>query len=329
MDFTSKNDQKYAIYDMGVGSLAIILTLAIAIQTYYIRKKKVIIYAQPDFIALIFAGLLLVAGGAVLYSTEPSPETCVVREWLVAFGFSLELTPLIVKIAAINNLMQQAKKMKHAKLSRKRLFGIVGGVMCFIVIYLSVWTVLDPPSLKKHTVLTDRKTESGSVYIDVLGKCGSSSPYWSTVMLYFHGILITCGTVLAFQTRSMRQDFNESYVLAIMMYFRCIFLVLIVIVKQINEDVLDATMSLILSLDTITTLGVYFVPKILVARTDTLPTPNSTLGVSPRETLGNRCNHNASCTCFSNRNEVKHKTENQRVEEERMETIEEEKMEIK
>ena len=89
MDFTSKNDQKYAIYDMGVGSLAIILTLDIAIQTYYIRKKKVIIYAQPDFIALILAGLLLIAGGAVVYPTEPSLETCVVKEWLVTFGFPL------------------------------------------------------------------------------------------------------------------------------------------------------------------------------------------------------------------------------------------------
>ena len=48
---------------------------------------------------------------------------------------------------------------------------------------------------------------------------------------------------------------------------------------------------------------------------------------SLRETLGNRCNHSASCTCFSNRNEVKHKKENQAVKEEKMETIEEEKTE--
>ena len=89
MDFTSKNYQKYAIYDMGVGSLAIILTLAIAIQTYYIRKKKVIIYTQPDFIALILAGLHMVAGEAVVYTIYPILETCVVKQWLVTFGFPL------------------------------------------------------------------------------------------------------------------------------------------------------------------------------------------------------------------------------------------------
>ena len=243
---------------------------------------------------------------------------------------SLEMTPFIVKVDTMNTLAQQAKKMRYAKLSRKRLFGIVGGVICLIVIYLSVWTVLDPPSLKKQMVLTDHKTESGSAYVGVLGKCGSSSPYWSTMLFYWQGILITCGTVLAFQTRSMRQDFNESLVLAIMMYCHCVYLVLIIIARQLNgvysEHVIDAAISFILSLDTMTTLGVYFVPMILAARKDTLPTLNITtrdnIG-SLRKTLGNHCNHSASCLCFSNRNEVKNKKENQTLEEKIMETIEE------
>ena len=64
---------------MGMGSLAVIFTLAIAIQKYHIQKKKVIFYAKPDFIALILTGILLVSGGTVIYSTDPSLETCVVK----------------------------------------------------------------------------------------------------------------------------------------------------------------------------------------------------------------------------------------------------------
>ena len=140
--------------------------------------------------------------------------------------------------------------------------------------------------------------------------------------LYFHGIIITCGTVLALQTHIMRQDFNESMVLFMMMYSYCVSLVLIIIVIQINgvnsEHIIDVEISFILSLDTMTTLGVYFVPKILSAKKDSLPKPNITIGVSNsslRKTLRNHCNHSAYCTCFFNRNEVKNKKENKEVEE--------------
>ena len=62
-----------------------------------------------------------------------------------------------------------------------------------------------------------------------------------------------------------------------------------------SEVFLDSAISLILSLDTMTTLGVYFVPKILAAIKDTLPKPNIELVVSHgilREKLINKCYHN-------------------------------------
>ena len=47
-----------------------------------------------------------------------------------------------------------------------------------------------------------------------------------------------------------------------------------------SEVFLDSAISLILSLDTMTTSGVYFVPKILAAIKDTLPKPNIDIVVS-------------------------------------------------
>ena len=77
----------------------------------------------------------------------------------------------------------------------------------------------------------------------------------------------------------------------------------IIIVKQLNgaysEDVLDAAISFILNIDTMATLSVYFIPKTLVARKETLRTHNRTLGVIPvsiRKTMDNICNHSASYT---------------------------------
>ena len=56
--------------------------------------------------------------------------------------------------------------MRYSMISQKISFGIIGGLMCLIAIYLYVWTVLDPLYLKKQMALPDCKTESVSVYID-------------------------------------------------------------------------------------------------------------------------------------------------------------------
>ena len=95
---------------MGMGALDVILTLAIYLQTYNIWKNKVIFYAQPDFIDIILDGLLMVSVGDVVYPTDTSLITCAAKQWLVIFVFSLDLTPLTVKVYAIDTLIQQAKK---------------------------------------------------------------------------------------------------------------------------------------------------------------------------------------------------------------------------
>ena len=336
MNYTSRYDRNYTWFALAVGALSIFLTLATATLTYHWRKKKAIVYAQPDFIALILAGHLLVSVGAVVYTAEPSLEICVARQWLVTLGYSLELTPLIIKVSAINKLLRQAKKMRRAYLPRKSLFGIVGVAICLIVTYLSVWTALDPPRRKQQLILSDRKTETGSAYVDVQGECSSSFSYWKNVAFCWQGILLICGTALAFQTRNMRQEFNESLVLAIMMYSHCVFLLLIIIVDQLfstlSSGVCDTATSYILSLDSLVSLIVYFAPKIRATGSKTsnqeittfpdgksyipkLPY-NTVVGLDNCSRLGGHCE---PCTCFSNFNGIKNNLATQAIEEEKTE----------
>ena len=121
-----------------------------------------------------------------------------VRQWLVTLGYSIELTPLIIKVSAINKLLRQPKDMIHAYLQQKRLFGIVAVKICLIVTYLYVWTALDPHRGKEQFTLSERNTETGSAYVDVQGECSSYFSYCKTVALCWKGILLICGTALAF-----------------------------------------------------------------------------------------------------------------------------------
>ena len=104
----------------------------------------------------------MVSVGDVVYPTDTSLITCAAKQWLVIFVFSLDLTPLTVKVYAIDTLIQQEKKRDKPSYQKKRLFGNFGVVILLIVIYLYVWTLLEPLYLNKHMVLTDHETESGS-----------------------------------------------------------------------------------------------------------------------------------------------------------------------
>ena len=119
------------------------------------------------------------------------------RQCLVTLNYSIELTPLIIKVSAINKLLRQPKKMIRAYLPQKLLFGIVAVKICLIVTYLYVWIALNPPRGKEQFVISDCNTETGSAYVDVQGECSSYFSYCKTVALCWQGILLICGTALA------------------------------------------------------------------------------------------------------------------------------------
>jgi hypothetical protein len=92
-------DQGYHYVALALGGFTIVTILLAVALTYLWRAKRVIKCAQPDFLALILFGYLLVAGGSIVYATEPLLATCVLRNWLVMLGYSFELVPLIVKVS--------------------------------------------------------------------------------------------------------------------------------------------------------------------------------------------------------------------------------------
>eukprot|EP00957_Ditylum_brightwellii_P166427 12668370-Ditylum_brightwellii.AAC.1 len=98
---------------------------------------------------------------AILYATPPSLGSCVARQWIATLGFSLELVPIIVKVAAINRLFSQSKKMKRVKINQKHLYTCVAAVIVIVAIYLSVWTAADPPTRQSDSKLTEKNNGRG------------------------------------------------------------------------------------------------------------------------------------------------------------------------
>ena len=259
--------------------------IVVGILTFVLRDKPAFRTAQLPFLYMILFGLLTISIGAIFFSLEPRSGTCVARSWLITMGYTLELVPLIVKIGAISTMLQAAKKMRRVKIPRERLFGIVGGICLVTALYLTTWTLIDPPtrgrqltlqledpdeSINNSTTSTRAWWQAPTTPVNVSYYCRSSgSAVWYTISLAWQLFLLLCAAVLAIQTRRIQQRWNESRTLAIMVYTQTGVVVLRFLLwlletpSGMSLHFVDLIGSLIFSLDALLALVIYFGSKLV------------------------------------------------------------------
>jgi len=243
-----------------VGCVAIVFVLMTASAIFYWRDEKAMIYAQLNFIYLIVSGFFLVSVGAVIYALEPTDSRCNAKEWLVTLGYTLGIVPLLVKVAAINRIMSNAKKNRRVKIDPKNLMRIVFGVTFAVTIFLILWTSVDNSCVTKSLDLVE---ESGQA-VRLSYSCQSHSYGWKIAALAWEFFLLLCASVLAFQTRKVEQLFSESTYLSMLVYCHFFFAVLRAItcfLDSMPSNLKAGTVSLLLSFDTIISIVIYFGKK--------------------------------------------------------------------
>lgn len=248
-----------------ISCVAIVMVLVCMIFTYRYREKRCMVYAQPEFLAMLLTGLLMVSLGALILAIPPTNATCTLSTWLTNMGYTLELVPLVVKIAAINQIMNAARKMRRVKVDRYSLVGVVIVLSLMVVVFLVLWTILDRPSQATNYQLTSQKTAFDETIVKASSFCKSASDAWSYMSIVWHTLLLVCATVLAFQTRKIQHEVNEAQTLAFMIYSHFVFVVLRVMVFMLS-GVVDVSripryFSLVFGVDVIATCFIYFVPK--------------------------------------------------------------------
>ena len=256
------------------GALALLyLVLAFAGVIWW-RNSAPFAFAQRTFMLLILFGLVLVSIGSVLYALEPQDGVCLSQMWMVTLGYTMELVPLLVKVAAINRLMVTAThSFRRIRIEPQRLMATVAIVACLVCVLLMVYSIVDPPRRKIDRYLMD----SGQNSVQVLVSCQSGWIAWSIVALCWEGLLIVAAVVLAFQSRKVKVEFNSSTNLGILIYSHFVFFALRVLLFYVADrahstqpfiapDVLAAATSFLLSIDVVIAVTVYVLPKLIAAK---------------------------------------------------------------
>lgn len=148
-----------------------------------------------------------------MYSLEPAKPICILREWFLVTGYSLELIPLMVKVAAVNRLIQESRRMKRVDVKRTFLYQIVGACMGCVVIYLTVWTALDPPTPHTDMFLTDNIDGNKEYIVEVTQFCASSSNLWKvgTYVYLIVLLIVEAGKLIRITCQCLNQHYTHPY----------------------------------------------------------------------------------------------------------------------
>jgi len=296
-------DAPQMLVGTALGGFAILYVLLAGVLVCRYRSAKVFVYAQVPFVYMVLLGMLFGATGSILIAGEPQGSKCIGENWFITLGYTLELVPLLVKIAAINHVLNASRQMKQVRIDMKSLFLRVFGIV-MVIAFLTTWTTVDPAQRREGRYL---KEDGDIMEVTTTIVCASESTLWGLAVLCWNGILVLCATVLAFQSQKVKQEFNDCKSLGTMIYSHFMFATLRVVVfgvsagqlsvdegggigsPTIDPSILATTKSILLSLDVITAVTIYVVPKLLAARespdaytpTETLvpSTMNNTRGV--------------------------------------------------
>lgn len=265
--------ENYALVASSVvmAALAVLSVLTAFLLVHRSQHRKVIQVAQVTFLNLLLVGLLLISIGALLAAIPPSNGSCIVSMWLINVGYTLELAPLLVKVAAINSLLSASARMQRVVIDRQRLYQSSFAITAVIVVFLAVWSAVDPPAKEGELSLSTSLNDRNETIVHRTYYCSSESDVWQYVAIGWILALLLRGIVLAFEMRNVRQDFNESQTLAMMTYSHFVFSMLRLVVFVFLLDDLGASESasynsILLSFDTMAALVIYFLPKFVVLR---------------------------------------------------------------
>mmetsp|Transcript_14130 Transcript_14130/g.30795 ORF Transcript_14130/g.30795 Transcript_14130/m.30795 type:complete len:932 (+) Transcript_14130:71-2866(+) len=279
-----------------LAAIAMAFTLVTMVVTYLQREKPAIRLEQIEFLFLLLVGLLLVSFGSLLNALPPQNALCVSVAWFVNLGYTLSITPLIVKIAAINRLMLAAQQMRRVELRLGSLYGAVVGIAALVMIGLSVWTIIDPPKKNFELSLTSGTSDFGETVVDKTYFCRSDAQVWHYLGVSWQALLLLSATVLAFQSRKMSATINDTRSLAMVIYSQFVFVVLRAITYFVDSSLeptsLAAARSFLYSADVVAMLTIYFIPKFF--RDDTIKENVSPLTTTAPQGAPNSNPRNAS-----------------------------------
>lgn len=162
----------------------------------------------PFYCSLIIAGVLLSYCAVFILLPHQTDALCLAFPWFLGVAFSLVYGCLFIKTWALYQVWRNAKNFQRTNLTPAY---IMKGILLYLgveVIYLIIWTVIDPPKLTLETLYNGDRQYT----------CTCENVVFWVLFIVVKFIWLAFGAVLSFLTRNMVKEYNESKSIAYAIY---------------------------------------------------------------------------------------------------------------
>lgn len=261
-----KNDS-LRLSGMVMSCLAIVILTIASLLTHLKRNSKAIFYTQEAFLLSILSGLIILSTGAMMLAFPPTDTSCIAAAWLMNLGSCVALVPLYARISAIHSFLQSGKKMQRVRLTRKKLVRFLTMAIAAVTGFLVVWTVLDSPEQRVYYELTSSVTSDGEFIVKAIDHCASENSFWMWLSFTWQGLVLAMASATAFMALSIREDINDTRLLAAVILSHLLFFVVKIILwlfqGKASPSALMLFLSLTCSVECLAALSIYIAPKLL------------------------------------------------------------------
>ncbi|KAI8920752.1 hypothetical protein DFJ77DRAFT_506388 [Powellomyces hirtus] len=254
----------YVGWSSGLGAAMVALTVlslmyALSLLFYVIAKRgvKVIRAASPTFCALMILGNMMNLATIFVYTGEPSKTTCILQPWILGLSFSTAMAAMIFKTWRIYRIFNN-RLCRSLTIKDSQLFINVGVVVGIEVILLIIWTAVDAPEPAMIELATSRfwscKSPSEKVHKTMTG-----------VLFSFNGLLALSGVFMAYMTRNVRGEYNESKYIGLCIYNVFVLSVLaipLMYVSDLGPNMIYVVRSVVILIINVVMLSLFFIPKL-------------------------------------------------------------------
>ncbi|KJE94759.1 hypothetical protein CAOG_05347 [Capsaspora owczarzaki ATCC 30864] len=253
-----------------VYALAAVNLLLVALTTILItarRTDRVVMAASYLFCLVILTGIALVTIAGVVVVAPPDRDSviCSSRVWLVSFSIMLLFSALFAKTYRLHRLFNATSVRRSEGLTDVFLLKIIGIFLLCDVALLIAWTVVD-----RSMFAEEMDWERSTPLLVVMNTyCTSSLPFVLANVAAI-GLLLVWGAYLAWRTRLLPSQFNESsqiaFAIVLILFLGVITIPLNYLIGGATSSSDDAPLVIIrgcvLVLGSMAILLILFVPKV-------------------------------------------------------------------
>jgi hypothetical protein len=224
-DTITKGDSLFGmlITVASIGTLICLVLIGLLVKN---RKKRGVIVTDWRFLSAFLFSCALLNMSCLSFLGPNSDEMCLVREWLVHFFLVLSLSLLFTKTYRIYKLVDSATSFTHTTITHTQALKMALPLVVIQTLILLIFTFVDPNQL------TELIYFSGS---DITHRlvCSHQTPAFFITTVVYEGGLVLLGCVLAFKTRNLQAEFNESKQVIFSMYDTAVISTLILVVSNV------------------------------------------------------------------------------------------------